>query len=247
LHDYEVVMKVFGKAFGIALLALAAAPAHAQSLPAAYSDYAVAFGPFVGGGSISTGSTVKNVNGYALSVERHWRLSQGLSLGPVLDVSNAFVETKDHKAGQSKMSGTYDNRLFMAGVRLSQAVGNDQTLAQTVYLTLLGGRGYSKLSQTDAAPAATTQTDFGNIRGTAFAGELGAFLPLKGSFGINLAFAASQYKVDQSQATGTYAGDRIVDGVLSLTEGSYTADDNGLERSVTMRSYAGKLGVSLGF
>ncbi len=241
------------KAFGLILSLLGASTAFAEaetsgtakaSAPAA--DYEVAFGPFVGGGNISSGQTVRNVNGYALSFERHWMVAPGLGLGPVLEAANAFVDLRSSGAGK-KVLGTYDNRFVAAGFRLSHAVGNDHALAQSVYLTGLAGRGFSKLSVTESTETSTRQNDYGNIRGNFFSGELGAFLPLKGSFGINVAALGTQYRADQSAATGTYSGDETRDGILSLTQGSYPAQANLLERSVTMRAVAGKVGISLGF
>lgn len=239
------------KALSLVLSLFGASSTLAQTAPEATvaapaPTYALAFGPFVGGGSISNGSSVKNVNGYALSLERRWMLTPSVGLGPVFEVANAFVATKERSA-DAKINGTYDNRFVSAGFRLSHAVGNDHTFAQALYFTGLAGRGFSKLSITDSAAESTRQSDFGHIRGNFFAGELGAFVPLKGSFGLNLAVNASQYRADQSQATGTFAGDQLVDGNLSLTQGSYDAANNQLDRTVTMRSMAGKIGVSLGF
>src|SRR4051812_21306515 len=71
----------------------------------------VGFGPFVGSGSISTGAQVRHASGYALSVERAWALTDTLALGPRIEVANAFINTRDSGAGDSKVIGTYDNRI----------------------------------------------------------------------------------------------------------------------------------------
>src|SRR5687768_2616723 len=124
----------------LALLLVLASPA---ALGAA--DTQVGFGPFVGGGRISTGGDVRHTSGYALSVERRWALVEGLDLGPRLEVANAFVNTKEDLDGAKRVA-TYDTRIVAAGVTLRGAVGNAGTLAQAVYLSALAGRGYSKLT-----------------------------------------------------------------------------------------------------
>ena len=87
-----------------------------ESNPATVS---VNFGPFIGGGKVSTGQTVNNTNGYELSIDRRFQIGQGISLGPVLEVANAFVSTRG-KNGNAVTSATYDNRFVAAGARLGR-------------------------------------------------------------------------------------------------------------------------------
>lgn len=226
----------------LALLLVVAAP----SLAAPASDYEVNFGPFVGSGSLSTGAKVQHVSGYALSVERHWQLAERVSLGPILEVSNALVNLRA-KDGDETTLGTYDNRIFAAGFRLQTPVGNQGTLAQALYLSALAGRGFSKLAVDESTTSTFTQKLYGNIQGDYFAGEAGAWLPMKGSFGLNLAFLGSSYRVDQSESTGTFEGDEQRDGQIYLREGTVTKAERALPSSTVMRSYALKVGLSLGF
>ncbi len=213
----------------------------------AVSEYQLGFGPYVGGGDISTGAKVRTTSGYALSIERNWALSENIALGPRFEFANAFVNTRQEDSG-GKTIATYDNRIIAAGFRLSRNVGNDHTFAQGVYLTGVAGKGYSKLSIDESTERSYRQSLHGNISGNYFGGELGSWVPLKGSFGINVAALGSIYEADQSKAPGTFEGDEIgPEGNLQLTKGEYDQDDGTLEDRVVMKTYAVKVGLSLGF
>lgn len=214
---------------------------------AAVSEYQVGFGPYVGGGDISTGAKVRTTSGYALSIERNWALGANVALGPRFEFANAFVNTKKQD-DDSKTIATYDNRIIAAGFRLSRNVGNDHTFAQGVYLTGVAGKGYSKLSIDESTERSYRQSLRGNISGNYFGGELGSWVPLKGNFGINLAALGSIYEADQSKSPGTYEGDEIgPEGNLQLTRGNYEEDDGTLDDRVVMKTFALKVGLSLGF
>jgi hypothetical protein len=214
------------------------------------SDYLVGFGPFIGGGTASNDATVRHASGYGLTLERNWFVTPKIAIGPRLEVANQFVSTRANAddASASKVIGTYDNRIFAAGFRLSHAVGNEHTLAQGVYLAGVAGRGYSKLSLDESTQQSYMQSQYGNIAGNYFAGELGGFLPLKGSFGVNLAALGSIYRADQRDAIGTSEGDRVDEnGALSLVKTTHAAGDGSLEDRLVFKSWAVKLGMSLGF
>lgn len=218
--------------------------------PAAFgaTDTQVGFGPFVGGGRISTGGDVRHTSGYALSVERRWNLGAGLDIGPRLEVANAFVNTKEDLEGGEKRIATYDTRIVAAGITLRGAVGNSGTLAQAVYLSALAGRGYSKLTLDQSTDRTYMQNLYGKITGDYFSGELGASIPLKGDFGISLAFLGSLYRANQKDAPYSYQGDSVdADGNLSLVEGSGTPGDGSLDERAVIRTGAVKLALSLGF
>lgn len=213
----------------------------------ATSDYQLGFGPYVGGGDISTGAKVRTTSGYALSIERNWALSDNVALGPRFEFSNGFVNTRQQD-DDGKTIATYDNRVIAAGFRLSRNVGNDHTFAQGVYLTGVAGKGYSKLSVDESTETSYRQSLHGNISGNYFGGEVGSWVPLKGSFGVNIAALGSIYEADQSQSPGTYEGDEIgPEGNLQLTRGEYAEDDGTLDDRVVMKTFAVKVGLSLGF
>lgn len=210
-------------------------------------QYQLGFGPFVGSGDISTGAKVRHTSGYTLSVERPWQVAEMLSMGPRVEVSNAFVNTL---AGvqDTTVIGTYDNRIVAAGLTLHLKIGNDQAAVQALYATALAGRGYSKLSVDESTAQSSQHSLYSNMSGNWFGGELGIWLPLRGSFGINVAVISNRYQLDQSQACGTYNGDQVDDtGGLSLTQGAFTCGEAPLARNATLRTVAGKISLGLGF
>lgn len=228
--------------YTLALLACLVAPSFAY---AQMPSYQVGFGPFVGGGNASAGTTLRHTNGYMLSVERTWELSPGLSLGPRFEFTNAFQSTKSDEDGFSRI-GTYDTRIFAAGVSLAKLVGVGAQ-APAIYGTIVGGRGYSKLVVDESSASASRESLYSNIDGNYFGAETGAWIPLRGSFGINLALLGNVYDADQSQATGTYEGEELVNGSLSLTQGSRRAGDGSLPDRVTLRSLSAKVALAFGF
>lgn len=228
-------------------LACLAALTITSSAGAYTSDYQLNFGPYVGGGDISNGSQVRHTSGYTLAVERHWPVNNlGLSIGPRIEITNGFVNSKFNN-DSIKSVATYDNRIFAAGFRISQSVGADYTFAQGVYLTAVAGKGYSKLSIDDTGDTLFMQRTYGNISGNFFGTEVGGWIPLAGNFGLNLAFLANAYQANQRQVTGTYEGEIPQEQGLTLVQGSYDDEDSGLESSVTMKTFAGRIGLSLGF
>jgi len=238
-------MKLLAVAALFALSVLAAPMAAAE--PTTSSDYQVGFGPFIGGGSVSSDAAVRHTSGYGVTLERNWFVTPKIAIGPRLDISNSFVSTRS-SVGDAKVIGTYDNRVFAAGLRLSHAVGNERTLAQGIYLAGVAGRGYSKLSVDESTEQSYLQSQFNNIGGSYYAGELGGFLPLKGSFGVNIAALGSVYHADQRDAYGTSEGDRVdQNGALSLVKATHAAGDGALEDRIVMKSWALKIGMSLGF
>jgi hypothetical protein len=231
-------------------LAVMVALSASSSAGAYTSDYHLNFGPYVGGGDISDGATVRHTSGYTLAVERNWAVgTSGLSVGPRIEVSNGFVNTRNKDAASGVTSvATYDNRIFAAGVRVSQNVGAPHTFAQGIYLTAVAGKAYSKLAIDDTGADSFIQRSYGNISGNFFGSELGGWIPLKDNFGINLAVLGSSYRANQSDATGSFEGEVQNDNGLSLTSGSYDGTaDNKLADSVVMKTVAGRIGLSLGF
>jgi hypothetical protein len=209
--------------------------------------FVVGFGPYIGGGQMSNGARVRHTSGYTLSIERNFAVGGGFTLGPRVEVGNGFVNARASGDGETDVA-TYDNRIVAGGVRLAHPIGNALTFAQSAYLTAVVGRGYSKLSIDETTDRTYKQSLYGGINGTYLGSELGVWVPLKGSFGLNLAALASSYTADQSEVGGTYQGDEIgADGSLSLVEGTWSPEDGTLDDQVTMRTVAMKVGLSLGF
>ncbi len=209
------------------------------------SGYQVGLGPYVGGGTVTGNARVRHTSGYFVAVEQHWQLAPSLYLGPRFEIANGFVNTKA-KTGDVSAISTYDNRIFSGGLRLSRTVGNPYTLAQGAYLTAMVGQAYTKLSVDEASRSTFRQNLYGNISGPYASSELGGWIPLRGTFGINLALLGSIYRADQSKASGSFQGDDVgPGGELTLTQGPAEAED--LANSVTIRTVAMKVGVSIGF
>lgn len=231
-------------------LAVVVALSTSSAAGAYTSDYHLNFGPFVGGGDISDGASVRHTSGYTLAVERNWTIgSGGLSVGPRIEASNGFVSTrsKDDTTGVTSVA-TYDNRIFAAGVRVSQSVGAPHTFAQGIYMTAVAGKAYSKLAVDDTGANMYKQRTYGNISGNYFGSELGGWIPLRENFGINLAVMANTYRADQSKVTGSFEGEIPDEGGLTLTRGSYDGTSaSELDDSVVMKTLAGRIGLSLGF
>ncbi len=218
------------------------------TLAGAYtSSYQLNFGPYVGGGDISNGARVRHTSGYTLAVERNWKFNDSLAIGPRVEVTNGFVNSKLDN-DDLKSVATYDNRIFAAGLRISHAVGNSGTFAQGVYLTAVAGKGYSKLSIDDTGDNVFVQRTYGNISGNFFGSELGGWIPLKENFGVNIAFTANSLTSNQENVSFTYQSEVPGDSGLGLTSGSgKDSSVNTLEDKVTMKTYAGRIGLSLGF
>lgn len=232
-----------GKAVAETETAVLSSPAEG----AAVADLQVGLGPFVGGGTMSTGARVRHTSGYQVLLQRSFPLGYGFALGPRLEVSNALVNARADADGLTRIS-TYDNRIFAAGLRLSHPVGNAGTLAQEAYLAAVAGRGFSKLAVDESADENFRQSLYSGITGNYFGGELGALLPVRGNFGIELALMSSVYAAEQAGIGGTWKSDGVnPDGSYGLTEGTYDADDSGLTRRVVMRTVAVKVGLALGF
>lgn len=228
--------------------ALAAGLAVIGNASAAPQDYQIGFGPYFGGGSMSSGAKVSGTSGYTLSAARSFALAgSGLMLGPRIEVADGFLSAKANADGHG-LTSTYDNRIFAGGFTLSHALGNDHTFAQGIYVNAMAGKAYSKLSVDDATDRTYAQSLYGNINGNYYAGEIGAWVPLHGSFGINLAFLGSTYAADQAARTGTYAGNQLnPDGSLALVSGAYPKGNGNIPDRVTLKTYAAKLGVAMGF
>lgn len=218
------------------------------SVAGAYtSNYQLNFGPYVGGGDISNGARVRHTSGYSLAVERNWKFSDSLAIGPRVEITNGFVNAKLNSNDLNSVA-TYDNRIIAAGFRLSHAVGNSGTFAQGVYLTATIGKGYSKLSIDDTGDTVFVQRNYGNISGNFFGSELGGWIPLKENFGVNIAFTANSLTANQENVSFTYQSEVPGDAGLGLTSGSGKDSSlNTLEDKVTMKTYAGRIGLSLGF
>ena len=208
------------------------------------ADVLVGFGPFVGGGRTDAGGRVRHASGYNLVIERPFVLGPlGFSIGPRIELCNSFINTKDKIAGNSLIA-TYDSRLLGAGIIASKTMGSTMTLAQRLYFAAMTGKAYTKISMDESNDKIYRQSELDNVNGHWFQGELGAFMPLKGSLGVSLALLGNRLTVDQASARGTYEGDAIADdGSLTLISGNV---DNARDKKLSDRAAFDTLGLRLG-
>ena len=157
-------------------------------------------------------------------------------------IDSSMAETE--VPGLMQTPARFPSRRIESSVRLMCG----ETSMWTLMVSAVAGRGYSKLAVDESTDRTYKQNLFGDISGNYFGSEIGGWVPLQGNFGINLAVLSSVYKVDQSNAAGTYEGDEVdADGNLSLVEGRYGEGDGDLAKQVTMRTLAVKVGLALGF
>jgi hypothetical protein len=212
------------------------------------NPYQIQFGPFIGSGNTSSSGKVRHSSGYGISIDRNYPLSDGLSLGPRLEVANSFVNTRA-KSDSLKHTATYDNRFMGLGLTLRQKVGNQHTLAQLAYLSVTTGRGFSKLTIDSSSANMFQQVHFGKIEGNYFGSEMGAWLPLGDDFGINVAFMVQQFRADQTAVgNGSRSGEYLSpEGQQYLLTGSVSKEDSGLDDEILIRTVAGKISLAIGF
>ena len=210
------------------------------------SDLNVAFGPYYGGGTTLDSGSVRSSSGYSVLVDRNYQVSPNWAIGPRLELTNGFLGTRHETDGTVEL-GTYDHRIVAAGFRLSRPVGTSSTMAQGLYFAAVAGRSYSKLQLDVSSDTVFEQNQYSGISGTYYSGELGAWIPLHDSFGINFSLLSSLHEVDLTAAKGTYEGDELVDGQLRLTQGTKDHAESGLADRTTLRSHAIRLTISLGF
>jgi hypothetical protein len=228
------------------------------SAAAAAADYQVGFGPFIGGGRASDGSAVRHTSGYSISLERNFRPAPAaapkLTLAPRFELMNSFVNTRETVAagdsagaGDGTYNSTYDNRIFAAGFSVGHDVGNAGTFAQGAYLTAMAGKGYTKLSVDESSDTRYRQLLWGGLSGNYFGGEIGAWIPFQGSFGINIAFLGSVYEAKLPDGMITQEGEEVRDGRSVQLTGSPDRDDLDFAETVYLKTFAAKVGVAVGF
>jgi hypothetical protein len=211
------------------------------------APYTLEFGPYVGSGNTSNQATVRHASGYAFSLDRNFSIGAGLTLGPRIEFVNGFMTTRTEDSSTKRIN-SFDHRILAAGFKLGQTVGANHTFIQGAYLNAVFGRGTSTLTVSESAEKTFVLHNYENISGSYAAGEIGAWIPIKGTLGINVAYLTSVYEANQSAATGTSEGDVIDDeGKFFELRETVAADQNGLDDRIVLKSRAIKIGLGLGF
>lgn len=219
-------------------------PTAEPAKPFPSSSYILALGPFLGGGYTDSNARIRHTTGYTVALERTSLLSdRGLSLGPRLELGNSFINTKE-SLGELRASSLYDNRLIGAGVVVRQLQLPSYHWFPPIYVSFMLGKAYSKILRDESGTRSFRQSEFEQLNGSWFQGELGASLPMQGKLAVNFALLGHRLIIDQSAAIGRYSGDAIsADGSMSLLAGSL---DNSKQKILPDRVRFDNLGLRLG-
>ena len=208
------------------------------------SNYAVSFGPYVGGGSLSNQSKVRHSSGIRAALEgKYWRWG-AFNLGPRIELGNGVLSAKQ-SSDEGKTMTSYDNRFFAAGLRSGYSYRPD---GDEVYLAILGGWAQSTLSQDQNRGPVFVEQEYKKIQGRYGSAELGTNIFLRENFSVNLALLSSIYMANQSGASSpSQSGDREVsDARIALTEEEMDEFDS-LDDDVVMKTFATSVGLMFGF
>jgi hypothetical protein len=164
-----------------------------------------------------------------------------------MELSNLVVSAQISKDGTKNVL-TYDNRIISGGITLSREARLPIPGLQYPYISLSGGRAFSKVTRDESASRTFRQSLFSGISGIQWSGEIGSWIPLKPDFGLSLALIGSSYQADQSRASGTFQGEVLAaDDSLSLVTGSQDGPSSGLASTLTIDTYSAKVGVFFQF
>jgi hypothetical protein len=211
------------------------------------SLYEIGFGPYIGGGSISDSSTVRHTSGYAVSVERNWEIGKGFTLGPRFEMISGGMSTKISNSDLTSIN-SYDSSIGALGAKLAFGNGKSHTLIQGAYIVGMVGKGSTDLTINESTERTYNQNRLTDISGDYSSIELGTWIPIKGSFGVNVAMLTSTYMADFRDAKGTRTGDEIDEqGNLFALTSDVDAESSGVGKAATLTSVAVKIGLVLGF
>ncbi len=215
-----------------------------QSLAAAGTPH-ITIAPFFGQGHLSHDDITSHTTGYSVAISYQNAIGHnGLTLGPKLEFSNSFVSAKSTDNGD-RIVQHYDNRILALGIHATYTLTGNPWV-KSLFATTQVGRGSSGLTQDTTNSSLFRQDLYTHITGSYLAAETGVMLPIKPTFNIHASVLQSFYKLDQSDARGSYDSETLTPaGELSLTQGSHTAGDNGLSSSASQQLTALKLGITL--
>ena len=248
---HSLTLPLFGLSLGLWSGVSGAAPLRIDHNPEGLQVRSGTFaaGPWFGRGMSSDAARVTQAAGFAVGTDL-WLGQDDLGtknwfLVPRLELANGLVSTESTNSGGSSVSH-YDHRILAAGLSLRHRAGTQSTLAQGVYLNVLGGRSLSALLRGETSPDKFSNSEIKNITGNWLSIDVGAWVPVKRNFGLNLGLMHSQHTLDQSEARGL-TDTRQTDpsgAVLNLTS---PADTSPLAAKVVQKTTAAKVSLVLAF
>jgi hypothetical protein len=211
------------------------------------------FGPFVGRGTASDGMSIRYASGFELTLSKTFHISglpgPALAIGPQIALGNTLINTRSRgpagvEGDFDKVLSRYDHRTGSVGVRLK--LDESYGLWTTpIYTSLMGGLSFTKLSLDQTTRESFKQVEMRRITGRLLQGEIGTGLNLTESLALQLSWQNTVYRLDQTQATGTFEGEYLgEDSSLGLLEGTYNSQDFGLAKRPTLRISAIKIGLA---
>jgi hypothetical protein len=187
----------------------------------------LSFGPAVGGGKGSENTQIRYASGFDLSLSKSFSLSQSLgvpiALGPQFSLSNTILDTKFDRS-EERYVGRYDQRTGSVGLRLKwdKRYGFWNT---PLFGSVSGGLTFSKLSLSRTTLDTFQKIDVNRINGRSLQVELGTGFELTERFDLLTSWTNTVYRLDQTQARGTFEGETLGQNGLGLLQGSYSSED----------------------
>lgn len=187
----------------------------------------LSFGPAVGGGKGSENTDIRYASGFDLSLSKFFPLSSTLGLplavGPQLSLSNMILDTKFEQEDE-RYVGRYDQRTGAVGLRLKwdKRYGAWNT---PLFGSVSGGLTFSKLSLNRTTADTFQKIDVNQINGRSLQVELGTGFELTERFDLLASWTNTLYRLDQTNARGTFEGESLSQDGLGLIQGSYSPTD----------------------
>ena len=208
----------------------------------------LSFGPTVGSGRGSENVDIRYGSGFDLSLTKLYSLKTKvgipLAFGPQLSLSNVILDTKFSR-DRERFVGRYDQRTGAIGLRLKWD-NSSGVLNTPVYGALTGGLTFSKLALNRTTADTFQKIDMSRIHGRTLQFELGTGFQLTERFDLLAGWTTTLYRLDQTQARGTFEGEYLSDQQLGLIQGSLEAGSSSdfLADHPTLRLGAFKVGFA---
>jgi len=200
--------------------------------------------PFAGTANTSTNETVEHNTGVKLSVDKAYTVLPNFAIGPRIEASNSFTNTKNKKDSRTQLS-TYDIRALGFGIISNYKIKTEKPQQRLLYLAATVGRNYTKINQDESGNEYYVEKNFHNIKGYYNDVELGISFLVRPTLGFNIgAYHHTDY-LNLSGVSATANGEQVnPEGGLSVA-GNAEEDKLLLPRRINVYSYGIKLGLNI--